>query len=225
MKQGKVKTKNVILMILIITVIAIGLVSGTYAALILTMPADMTNNVYQHTLECFDIEYDAGGSIIGTLIPSSTPSGGLFGALTLGISDNCNVIGTADLNLVIDGNSDKNGILTQTVDAHCENASTLQTLKDYSNETSCTDAGGIWVTTGTALKYAVYVDTDTNPSSVGYINAVGTTLTIYDDFDVSDVKDYNIYVWLDGSLSDNTYAHMSFSSKISAVVTQNEMES
>lgn len=213
------ESKKIILMILIICLVAIGLVSGTYALLSgLGEISNITNNVYQHTTECFEIEYEKGDDIRGTLIPSSTPVCGLSGSLTLGVSDDCNVIGTGSINLVIDSKSNEK--LVEVVDAHCEDSTTLQTLKDYKDETSCTTNSGIWVTTGTALKYALYVDEEINPASVGYINAVGTTLSIYDNFDASDVKNYTIKVWLDGNLSDNTYANLSFSSSIHSQIVQ-----
>ena len=216
-----IRKRNIFLSVAVIF-IGLLLVGGTYAVLTLTLPVIVTNGVYNYTLECFDIDYDAGNSIIGTLFPSRVSSGGLSGSLSVGINENCDVLGVGDLNLVVHSNSDKNGILTQVVDAHCEDSSTLETLTSYTDSSSCTSAGGVWVDNGTALKYAVFVGSNTTPSSVGYINVVGDTINIYNDFSVSALEQYTVKVWLDGNLSDNTYANLSFSGEITTSVTQLE---
>lgn len=217
-----VSNRRNIFLLLGILLLGLLVVGGTYAVLSVSLPVIVTNGVYEHTIECFDIEYDTGGSIIGTLFPSSASTGGLSGSLSVGIKDTCDVLGTGSLNLIVHSDSDKNGILTQVVDAHCENSSTLETLTSYTDSSSCTSAGGIWVDNGTALKYAVFVGTNTVPSSVGYINSVGSTINIYNNFSVSTLEEYTVNVWLDGNLSDNTYANISFSGEIATTVTQIE---
>lgn len=213
--------------ILSVTIILLGLlfVGGTYAVLLMTLSVNVSNGRYNTTLECFDIDYDNGGSIAGVLVPTSTYIGGLSGGLTLGINDSCNVAGVGELKLLV-GNS--SSILTSSVSSHCENSSTLQTIVDSNgaliDETSClANSSYTWVTDGTALKYAVV--NGSSILSVGYVNVVNDNIVLYDNFSVSDAVDYNVYIWLDGNLSDNTYLNLSFDGEISSTVVQVETAS
>lgn len=214
--------KNIILAVSII-MIGLLVVGGTYAYL-MSVSINVSNGRYNSTLECFNIDYDNGGSIVGTLVPSGTYTGGLSGSLTLGINDSCNVTGIGKLKLLV-GNS--NSILTSTVSSHCEN-SMLQTIVDSNgaliDETSClANSSYTWVTDGTALKYAVV--NGSSILSVGYVNVVNGNIVLYDNFSVSNAVDYTIYIWLDGNLSDNTYSNLSFDGEISSTVVQVETAS
>lgn len=217
------KKKN---MILALIVLCIGLITvgGTYAAFMMTLNASIINGgVYEDSTQCFDIIYDAGEDIKGILFPTASSENGLQGSLTVGVDKNCKVTAEVTLNLIVGEESDSRGKLTQTVAPHCENSVTLQTLKNYNSDSAtCSNNGGIWVESGTALKYAVFKNSDTLPLSVGYINDVGTTLGILTDTVSTSNNVYTVKVWLDGNLSDNTYANQSFMGRIQTKVQQLE---
>ena len=218
------KKKN---MILALVVLCIGLITvgGTYAAFMMTLNASIINGgVYEDSTQCFNINYDAGEDIRGQLFPTASSNGGLQGSLTVGIADNCNVSGALTLNLIISEESDSRGVLTQAVAPHCENSSTLETLYNYNDSSACSSNGGTWVEDGTALKYAVFKNSDTVPMSVGYIDSVGTTLSILNETISGSDSDneYLIKIWLDGYLSDNSYANQSFAGRIQTKVQQIE---
>jgi len=217
------KKKNILLSVIVI-VLGLSVVGGTYA--FLTYAIDVTNGSYAYNTACFDIEYDitnkdGTSDITGTLIPSSTVKRGLSGNVSLGIKSGCNVYGVGNIYLNI---TNSNSTLTKAVNAHCENITTLETMFEYTTEGDCTSqTNGIWVTDGTALKYAVYKESKDEPISVGYINSSSQVIDIYKEFNVEEQIDYNIYIWLDGNLIDNSYTSLSFGGNISARVTQVEL--
>lgn len=229
--NDKVSTnKQTLFLVFGILLISMLIIGGTYAYL--TWGIDVVNKNIVSSTTCFDIVYaiendDNSTPITGTLIPSSGPGGGLSGKISMGISDSCKQIdGYGSFYLDVSTGSD---ILFQTVDAHCENSQTLRTLVDYTDQESCeAQTNGVWVTTGNALKYAIYttdvINSDTVPVKVGYINKEGM-MGLYDNFAITNVTvNYYIYVWLDGNLSDDTYASQSFAADISASASQVEME-
>ena len=198
------------------------IVGGTFAYLIFDV--NISNKNIASATTCFDIIYDADNSspITGTLIPSSSPAGGLSGKITIGMDEECDIDGYGNFYLNITTGSD---ILFQTVTPHCEDSQTLKTLGAYTDQASCeAQSNGKWVTEGTALKYAIYttddVTTSTIPVSVGYLDSVGQK-TIYENFPITNtIVDYYVYVWLDGNLSDNSYANQSIVGDVSASVSQ-----
>lgn len=211
--------KNKKIIIVGILVLFLLLIGGTYAYMVYS--ATISNGNYNTKTTCFNINYDTGADIAGTLFPSSGPSGGIAGGVSLIVDSSCSLNGIGDLYLDINSVGDT---LIQTVSEHCENSATLMTLSNYTNSTDCTDNGGIWVDAGTALKYAVYntsgVSNETVPLNVGYITGVGS-INIYSGFDITATRSsYYIHVWLDGNISDDTYANMSFDGKISASAVQ-----
>ena len=212
------RKKNIYIIIFSI-LLGVILIGGTYAAL---TGLTVTNAAYSGTTACFDIEYDitnddGSSPITGTLFPSSNPQGGLSGKVTMSIADDCDTegIGTINLNVV---NATKT--LLQKVDEHCEDKTTLKTLTSYTTASACNKTNTKWVTDGTALKYAVYTDIYKEPISTGYVNKNGT-IAIYDDFELTHTPtEYYIYIWLDGEISDNSYANASFNGTVTATVAQ-----
>lgn len=217
-----VKKNNHILIIMI--VFAVLLVGGTLAYLVLGITA--TNDKYNTVTSCLEIDYDItndDGSIpiTGTMFPSKNATGGLNGKVGLKINDSCSLegVGTLSLNVV-----NSSATLIQEVNAHCENSKTLETLTDLTSSACTSNGDNIWVTNGSALKYAVY---DTNnitdsvlPVSVGYVNKTGQ-IDIYSGFPVTKTNvNYYIYIWLDGHVSDNSYAGLSFAGNISSSAVQ-----
>lgn len=198
---------------------------GTYAYVTLTV--NVTNGNYSSVTGCFDIDYNVTNEdgtlpITGTMYPSSNPSGGLNGRVSLKVNSSCNVNGTGTLKLnVVNGNS----TLLKKVSAHCENSKTGKTLTGYTTSSSCTSQqNGVWVTNGTALKYAVYdtnsVTSSTIPLSVGYVTNT-TGIQMLNNISItSTVSTYYVYIWLDGNLIDNSYLSLAFNGNISATATQ-----
>lgn len=199
---------------------------GTYAYL--TIAANVKNGNYVGNTTCFSINYDitnADGTlpITGTLLPSANPSGGLVGNLSIGVKSGCSVSGLGNLHLVV---SSGGNVLFQKVATHCENAKTLKTLTQYTTSSACTAVtGNVWVTNGSALKYAIYDNnnpTSSQPLSVGYIDRIAD-INIYNQFSISSTaKTYYIYIWLDGNFADETYLSQPFSGYIYADATQVE---
>lgn len=213
--------KNDILLAIVIILFGLLLVGGTYAALSITLPINITNGIYNYATECFNINYSTGGDFVGTLIPSSTYVGGLDGGVSLGIDPNCNVNATGDIVLNVKSASD---VLIQNVDPHCENSTNLETMNSYTTSDSCTSNGGVWVTNGTALKYAVFHEFSTSLLNVGYINKTGN-INVYSNFPVSStLTKYYIYIWLDGELVDDSYISQSFDAVVDVNVVQKETD-
>ena len=218
-----INKKNKYLWVIIVFVVL--LVGGTLATLVLDVFT--VNDKYNTVTTCLKVDYDVTNDdgtmpITGTLFFSSSAKGGLSGKVSLKINDSCSVEGIGSLILNVVGAS---STLIQTVDAHCENSKTLETLTDLKTSSSCiSNADNIWVTDGTALKYAVFdtneINDNVQPISVGYVNKTGS-IDIYNDFLVTRTNvNYYIYIWLDGNISDNSYANLSFNGNVSASVVQ-----
>lgn len=218
--------KNVYLIIGIIVFVLL-IIGGTYAYI--TLAVNVTNGSYVANTTCFTIDYDitnddGSSPITGTMFPSSSANGGLTGRVSLKVNNSCNVNGMGTLTLNV---TSVNSTLIQTVAAHCENSQTLNTLTDYRTSSTCTaQTNGKWVTNGSALKYAVYntnsVTSSTIPLSVGYVNKTGS-IKIYDNFEITDtLSTYHVYIWLDGNLSDNSYANLPFDGNVSASAIQTD---
>ena len=214
----------------IVIVFAILLVGGTLASVISNMLVN--NGRYNTVSTCLTVDYDITNDdgtmpITGALFPTVNFYGGLSGKVGLKINDSCSLEGIGSLNLNVSNNTSP--IYVQTVDAHCEDSKTLETLTDYNTESDCTAVdGNIWVTNGTALKYAVFdtneISGETMPVSVGYVNKVGS-IEIYNNIPVTKTQvNFYVYIWLDGNLSDNSYANIPFDGNISATVVQKPEE-
>lgn len=215
------KNKYLIIGIIVFVILIVG---ATYAYM--TFAVNVTNGNYISSTTCLDVDYDITNDdgtmpITGEMFPSSSAKGGLSGKVSLKIKDNCYVNGRGTLKL----NVSSSNILTSTVAGHCENSKTLQTMTSYTSSSTCTaQTDGKWVANGTALKYAVYdtnnVTDDTAPLSVGYVNKTGS-IDIYDDFYLTKTAvNYYVYIWLDGNLSNNSYAGLSFNGNVSSSVEQ-----
>lgn len=213
------KRKNVFISIFVI-LIGLIIAGATYAYL--SLAADITNGIIIGETPCFIVNYDISNgdgtsNITGSLFPSMTYRGGLSGVVSIGIDQSCDITGVGNIymNVVSVGSA-----LTKTVSAHCENSTDLSTLTEYTTSSSCTDANGIWVTSGTALKYAFYNSTIADPVKVGYITGAGE-ITLNSNFTLSDPPiQYYVYIWLDGEISDNSYSSSSFNGYIHSDVTQ-----
>ena len=227
------KRKKILLIVgVILTCVLV--VGGTYAYL--TFSVSVTNGKISDSVECFEIDYsilnDASATdssqITGTLFPSAGPNGGLSGKVSINVNSNCKVKGTGTLYLNVD--SGTSTTLVQTVAAHCEDKTTLETMKDYTTSAECTaDSSRMWVSTGTGLKYAVYSNANATgtPLNVGYItnSDIGGDIPIYSDFDVvKTASSYYIFIWMDGYITDSTYTELPFGGYIHASVLQNEEE-
>jgi len=222
-----IRTNNVF-WLLVIMLLGVLVAGGTYAYLVLA--PSVTNGNYSGVTECFQINYSINNDngtqdISGTLFPSAVPSKGLFGKVSINVNQNCSVTGTGTLKLRINSGTSSN--LLKTVAGHCEKSATLETLDDYNSSSDCTSAGGVWVTSGTGLKYAVYTNNSAtgNPVSKGYItsSSIGSDLVLYDGFNVSGTQqNYYLFIWLDGYITDNTYTNLPFSGYVHASVVQND---
>ena len=224
-------SKNKIL-IIVIFVVGVFIVGGTYA--FLTFAMNITNGNVNGTLECFQIEYSIENSdsetgnkeITGTLFPSINAGGGLNGRVTIGVNSSCNVTGVGTLYLFV--NEETSSELLKLAEPHCENSLTLETLSEFTTSDSCNNSGnGVWVSNGTGIKYAVYSDNTfaNDPLNVGYITSddIGNDVVIFNNFEVNATsKSYYIYIWMDGYLTDNTIVNLPFSGYIHASVIQNE---
>ena len=212
------KKRNLILIFSLLLIIGC-LSAATYAYIIFSI--NVTNASYNSMTACFDVDYDITNDdgtlpITGTLFHSATPKGGLSGKVALGINSTCKAGGTGTINLNVKSGG---SVLFQTVRGHCENTKTLQTVTGYETQTACESVEGMqWVTTGTALKYAIYEDLKSEPVSVGYVTGTGV-IPAYDNIVLSHtMKNIYIYIWLDGELTDNSYADISFEGSVEAIV-------
>ncbi len=135
---------------------------------------------------CFNIVYDKGTDISGTLTPSINYEGGVNTTVKINISNACNITGEATISL------------------------------NTNDETT------IPLTQG-ALKYAVYQGADEistgTISQKGNIDLATVTLTRA----ATATTEYTVYVWIDGSLSDNSFVGTSYSGYIHASATQTEL--
>lgn len=188
------KKRNYI--VLVIGVICLGLLltGGTYAWLLFDGVSIGNNKMTGNTTN-FIVDYTV--SLNGMLFPSKTDKGGLSGTV----------------NAIIDNDSD------------VENATCGLYLYADENTSSILYEG---TEKGVALKYAVY-NGNTLLSS-GKVNSditktgVPNGMIIYDNFNISYYYTtyYNVYLWLDGELSDNRYLDLSFSGSINLKCVQGE---
>ena len=139
------------------------------------------------------------------MFPSADHTKGLTGGLSMKINNSCNVEGKGALYLHVNSASTK---LLTTAAAHCENPTTLTTMKEYKTSASCTSAGGSWTTTGKVLKYAIYDNPEGTgtPVKVGYYSGSnGANQLLHSDFNITKTQlNYYVYFWLDGYITDNT---------------------
>ena len=159
------------------------------------------------------------------LFPVASPKSGKKVNISLKVDQACqNVSGTGSLYLHI--NSGTSNQLFRVSAAHCENKKTLETMDDYKNSTDCQNASnGKWVTDGTPIKYAVYDNADGNgiPLKVGYLKTsdIGTRKLLYDGIDVNYTnKNFYVFVWMDGYITDESYTNLPFDGYIDVSVVQ-----
>ena len=217
--------KKLIGLIIGIILFAALIVGATFAWL--TYSINVTNGNYNVETSCFDINYENGADISGTLNMVAGPLNGRSTTISIGINEGCNVTAKGKIELVINSISSK---LYATTTAHCENTETLETLTNYNNQTNCeTNEGNtvltrVW-TTDAALKYAIYQETFSGiPIKVGRINQSTGTIILHDNFqlNVGSSTKYYIIIWLDGNIADSQYVNQSFSGYIKASAIQQE---
>ena len=256
--MNDIKKKSMMLSVIVL-LMGLMIVGGTYAFLYVS--ANITNTNYVGVSTCFLVDYnidngDNTESITGTLFPSLGPTDGLNGRVGLKINDECSVNGTGTLKIHLNNGTSasliqkatshcedkKTGdILTEYTtestctssggkwrdypNTYCEDNDTLQVLKDYTTSASCTANNGTWVTNGSPLKYAIYNSTNINasPAKVGHITSSTGDITIYDDIILTqDQRYFYIYIWLDGYLTDNSHADLTFDGYIKANAIQSD---
>ena len=91
------------------------------------------------------------------------------------------------------------------------------TLKLTTNATATATA--IPLTAG-AVKWAVYKSGATDALATGTVTATGT-IDLAQVGSTTTATTYDFYVWLDGTIADNTYVGKTYSGSISATATQN----
>lgn len=218
------KYKKIDFFIIALFLVSLLVVGGTYAYISTSLT--ISNGNYNTKTTCLNVTYnitndDGSLPITGPLFPSTGPSGGIFGKVSLKINDSCSITGLGTLTLNVTTGSD---ILFQTASGHCENSQTLETIPSYTDSSSCNAQTNYkWVTNGTALKYAIYNTSsisDAIPLNVGYLNST-SSIDIYKDISVTAIQsNFYVYIWLDGYVSDNSYANIAFDGNISASVEQ-----
>lgn len=219
--------KKLIGLIIGIILFAALIVGATFAWL--TYAINVTNGNYNVETSCFDVNYENGADISGTLNMVANPLNGRSTTISMGINEGCNVNAKGKIELVINSISSK---LYETTTAHCENALTLETLLNYPNQTTCETNSGetvtnltrVW-TTDAALKYAIYEENFSGePIKVGHINQSTGTIILLDDFqlNVGSSTKYYISIWLDGNIADSQYVNQSFSGYIKASAIQQD---
>lgn len=139
-----IKKKNIILSIVVL-LIGLFVVGGTYAWLTGTLTVN--NGNYTAMSDCFLIDYNINNSdntqdITGTLFPTSNASKGLNGRVGLKVNSSCNTYGTGTIKLHVDNTT--NSILTTPIASYCESKKTLQKIDGISTKETCTAANGIW---------------------------------------------------------------------------------
>ncbi len=217
--MNSINKKN-ILIALVVIMVGLLIVGGTYAYLSISLT--VTNGNYATSTGCFNITYtNDTDQITGTLFPSSGPSGGLSDSIYFKTNGACSTNGRGTFYLHVDSASN---ILTSTVAPHCENKYTLETAKDLDVLDCVGNENTVWVTNGTALKYAIYDSTERNHLyAAGYIDStfIGQDKAIHTDFSVTSTqRAYYLYIWLDGYVSDDTYTDLPFSATSRLSVTQ-----
>lgn len=225
--DDKYNYRNLYFIIVIIGFVMM-IVGATYAYV--TKSINFDNSIYNTVTTCFNVDYSYSNDgttdntgITGILFPSSSHDGGLSGKVSLNIKNNCKVSGRGKLFLNV---ASVHSTLIKKVTEHCENFRTLETLLEYDSLGCNGDLGLNWVVDGTALKYAVYEQTDSGKEllNVGYITNTGK-ITILEDFIVTNKSNvFDVYIWLDGYIVDNDYAGLeeSFNGNINISVEQIE---
>ena len=219
--------KKLIGLIIGIILFAALIVGATFAWL--TYAINVTNGNYNVETSCFDVNYENGADISGTLNMVANPLNGRSTTISIGINEGCNIVAKGKIELVINSISSK---LYEATTAHCENALTLETLLNYSNKDDCetnvgqtvTNLTRVW-TTESALKYAIYEENFSGiPIKVGHINESTGTITLYESFalNVGSSTKYYISIWLDGNIADSQYVNQSFSGYIKASAIQQD---
>lgn len=220
--NNDIKRKSILLSVFVV-LIGLAVAGGTYAWL--TTTANVTNATYNATSNCFLVDYLDTNQISGTMFPSVNYTKGLTGKVSLKINSSCNITGTG--RIYLHANSTTSTKFGTTAVAHCENATTLETLDDYDTTSECSSGNGSWVTNGTVLKYAIF-DNSTGtgtPLRVGYFDGskIGNDMLLYDGFQITSTQNnYYIFLWLDGYLTDNTYTNLTFDGYIRAAGTQSD---
>lgn len=222
---------------LVMAIIIFGsiLTGGTYAFLTWNASVSGEGLVGESSVFNFDYSYmnddETTSSISGLLMQTGYPRGGLNGKITMKASANNAAMANGFIYLTVEsGTSSK---LYSTVSAHCENPKTLETLPVYTSSTSCSSSGNTWVTSGSALKYALYRVTDVThldlveryayPVAVGHINKTGK-ITLRDIFVLSSKEQqYDLYIWLDGQLANSSYVSLKFSGSVSLGAEQADL--
>lgn len=216
--MNKKKLYGTLIAVIFFAVIVIG---ATFAWL--TYSFNATNGVYNTATVCFDISSAEGQDINATLDYTTNPIGGVNTSIAMGLQSSCVISanGTISINVA----STTSATLYSTSEAHCENPNTLETLYNYETSSSCETNNGTWVTTGTALKYAIYdisnPTSNTTPIKVGYINQSGDNLLYETTLKIGATDTYYIYFWLDGELINENYMDLSFGGHVHANATQN----
>lgn len=219
--------KKLIGLIIGIILFAALIVGATFAWL--TYAINVTNGNYNVETSCFDVNYENGADISGTLNMVANPLNGRSTTISIGINEGCNIVAKGKIELVINSISSK---LYEATTAHCENALTLETLLNYSNKDDCetnvgqtvTNLTRVW-TTESDLKYAIYEENFSGePIKVGHINESTGTITLYESFalNVGSSTKYYISIWLDGNIADSQYVNQSFSGYIKASAIQQD---
>ena len=199
-----------------------------------------TNGSYNAATTCFDIIYEQGQDINGELLFTENASESRNQtSIVMGINTNCNIDAVGKIELYV--SDETSPALLETVSPHCENhidysvgyispEQSLVTDYELSNQTACEQNNKVWVTNGTALKYAVvYLG---NVRAEGYINQTGL-ITLYDGFFMTRWESlpsinspqrrfgtYTIIVWLDGEVANESHMDTTFSGYIRAEETQ-----
>lgn len=229
--------KRNIKLIIIVAVICVLLAGGTLAAFLFN--ANITNGNISGCTTSFAITYGVSDSsneepITGTLFPSKKAQGGLSGkvSLTMVRDADCDasITGKGTLKLHLNGNGNNSADLFKTITTgHCEDATTFETLSDYTSSSTCSASSSRkWVSSTTGLKYAIYTNASGSgtPVSAGYIPSgdfsSGYDVIIYDNFTVDyTTRSYYVFIWLDGYITDNSYTDKPISAYISASAVQN----
>ena len=207
--------KKLIGLIIGIILFAALIVGATFAWL--TYAINVTNGNYNVETSCFDVNYENGADISGTLNMVANPLNGRSTTISIGINEGCNIVAKGKIELVINSISSK---LYETTTAHCENALTLETLLNYPNQTANN--------TSSESKFLAKVRSNNNARPI-----FKTSFERYewhikngciDDFqlNVGSSTKYYISIWLDGNIADSQYVNQSFSGYIKASAIQQD---
>lgn len=230
MKNKSPKHTFLVIGIVLLIMITVG---TTYAYLVHN--ANIRDGNIDTNTTCFIIDYDItndtdstgssdsdGKTISGTLFPSQNHLGGLYGKIKINVNASCGGI-TGKGTLYLHINDATSSELLKPVPAHCENKE-LETLSDKTTSAECNENNN-WITNGTGIKYAVTEIIGDNIKNInaGYIksNDIGTDIPIITNFNVdTNIRNYYVYVWMDGNITDNSYNNLPFSAYIHTSIIQ-----